>query len=151
VNLLSALLFFFPRDFWAGKSRGTGGEAAAFNGYDFVNISAPLPSEFFVDFGLIGVVIGAALFGALLAKVDSQIRVYRASPDKLQLFGPATIVGYLFIILRGSLVGIMGPVMLTYSVIWLSTKLIEFRRRVVVVKPYRQGEVSVRRRLSRGP
>jgi hypothetical protein len=132
VNLLSALLFFFPRDFWAGKSRGTGGESAAFNGYDFFNISAPLPSEFFVDFGLVGVVIGAALFGALLAKVDGQIRGYRTSPDMLQLFCPATIVGYLFIILRGSLVGVLGPVTLTYSIIWLSTKLIEFRRRLII-------------------
>lgn len=150
VNLLSALLFFLPRVFWPGKSIGTGGEAAAFNGYDFINISAPLPSEFFVDFGFVGVVVGATLFGALLAKVDGRIRAYRTSPDKLQLFGPASIIGYLFIILRGSLVGVMGPLTLTYSVIWLSAKLIEFRRRLVVAHSYSRSGLSARRRLSRG-
>lgn len=134
VNLLSAALFFVPREYWPGKSRGTGGEAAAFNGYDFVNISSPLPSEFFVDFGMIGVAVGAALFGAALAKVDDRIRTCRTMPDKVQLFKPASIVGYLFIILRGSLVGVLGPIALTYSIVWFSTRLIEFRRRLIILK-----------------
>jgi hypothetical protein len=145
VNFLSALLFFFPRDLWAGKSRGTGGESAAFNGYDFVNISAPLPSEFFVDFGLVGVAFGAALFGAMLARIDGQIHASRGMPDKLQLFCPATIVGYLFIILRGSLVGVMGPVVLTYSIVWLSTKVIEFRRRMKFVDRHDRNALNRRR------
>jgi oligosaccharide repeat unit polymerase len=128
LNLLSAALFFLPRELWPGKSMGTGGEAAAFNGYDFINISAPLPSEFYVDFGMAGAVIGGFLFGALLSKIDFEIRARRAAGDTFQLFCPATITGYLFIILRGSLVGVLGPVVLTYAIMWVSTKWIERRR-----------------------
>jgi hypothetical protein len=128
LNLLSAVLFFLPRELWPGKSIGTGGEAAMFNGYEFINISAPLPSEFYVDFGMFGAAIGAFLFGALLSKVDSQIHTYRRMGDPFRLLCPATVAGYLFIILRGSLVGVLGPFVLTYAVVWISTKWIEFRR-----------------------
>jgi oligosaccharide repeat unit polymerase len=129
LNLLSALLFFVPRDFWPGKSIGTGGDAATFNGYDFINVSSPLPSEFYIDFGMIGTIIGAAFFGALLAKMDAQIRLHRETDNKLGLFCPATVVGFLFIILRGSLIGIMGPFVLTYSIVWLSAKSTSLQQR----------------------
>lgn len=141
INLLSAVLFFVPREFWFGKSRGTGGEAAAFNGYDFINISAPLPSEFYVDFGVAGLIIGAAIFGSLLSRLDGKIRRYRRSRDRFALMRPATIVGYLFIVLRGSLVGVLGAVVLTYGLVWLSLKWSSLKQglRMPIRSPNRFG------------
>ncbi|MBM7488391.1 hypothetical protein ACVWWI_006058 [Bradyrhizobium sp. USDA 3686] len=147
-NLLSAAFFFVPREFWPGKSYGTGGEAAAFNGYNFINISAPLPSEFYVDLGTFGTIVGAALFGAFLARLDGQIRAHRATGNKWELFAPATVVGYLFIILRGSLVGILGPFVLTYAIVWLSTKWTR-RRPKLAERRISRGRFEVVEMLSR--
>jgi oligosaccharide repeat unit polymerase len=123
LNLLSAILFFVPRVYWESKIRGTGGDAALFMGYDFINVSAPLPSEFYVDFGFIGVIVGGTLLGHILAKIDRAIREARRSKDELWLFTGATVVGYLFILLRGSLVGVVGPFVLTYAIVWVTRRL----------------------------
>ena len=128
VNLLSALLVFVPREYWEGKSRGTGGEAALWNGYDFINISAPLPSEFYVDFGVLGVLVGGALLGYILAKVDGGIREARRSNDQLRLLHFAVVVGYLFIILRGSLIGVVAPFGFTYAMVWITRLLAKLVR-----------------------
>ena len=124
VNLLSALLFFLPREYWEAKSRGTGVEAAEWYGYDFTNISSPLPSEFYVDFGVLGVLVGGALLGHILARVDGAIREARQSNDQLRLLHYSVVVGYLFIILRGSLVGVVGPFVLTYTMVWITRLLV---------------------------
>jgi hypothetical protein len=134
VNLLSALLFFVPREMWPGKSIGTGGESATFIGYDFINISSPLPSEFFVDFGIIGVVVGAAIFGGMLAYVDKQMRRARRNSDYLGLLQFSTIVGYLFIILRGSLVGVIGPFVLSFGLLVLTVRGVRYVNGVTLTK-----------------
>jgi oligosaccharide repeat unit polymerase len=123
-NLLSAILFFVPRAYWESKSHGTGVDAAIYLGYHFFNVSAPLPSEFYIDFGFIGVIIGAALFGYVLARIDRAIRGARRSKDELRLFVGATVVGYLAILLRGSLVGVVAPFVMTYAVVWITRQLI---------------------------
>ena len=123
VNLLSALVFFLPREYWEGKSLGTGGEAAEWYGYDFTSISAPLPSEFYVDFGVLGVLVGGALLGYILAKIDDRIREARRSNDQLRLLQFGVVVGYLFILLRGSLVAVVGPFAFTYAMVWITRVL----------------------------
>ena len=128
VNLLSALLFFVPRQYWEGKGRGTGGDAAEWYGYDFTNISAPLPSEFYVDFGVLGVLVGGALLGYILAKVDGAIREARRSNDQLRLLHYSVVVGYLFIILRGSLLGVVAPFGFTYAMVWMTHLLAKLDR-----------------------
>ena len=128
VHLLSALVFFLPREYWKGKSGGTGGDAAQWYGYDFTNISAPLPSEFYVDFGVLGVLVGGALLGYILAKVDGAIREARRSNDQLRLLHYSVVVGYLFIILRGSLVAIVGPFVFTYAMVWITRLLARLAR-----------------------
>jgi hypothetical protein len=134
ANLLSAALFFVPRPLWPGKSAGTGWDAATFMGYDYTNVSSPLPSEFYVDFGIFGVFLGGAVVGYLLALADEGIRNARATKDHLRLLGEATVVGYLFILLRGSLVGVVGPFVVSYVMFWTirglaRAGLLTFKRR----------------------
>lgn len=113
VNLLSALLFFVPKDIWPTKSPGTGVEAGIHAAYPFTNLSAPLPSEFYIDFGYSGVVILSLLFGMLVRACDESFQHFKKTGDIVGQVLTATAAGYVFIILRGTLVGVMGPIALS--------------------------------------
>ncbi|WP_394355200.1 O-antigen polysaccharide polymerase Wzy [Nonlabens antarcticus] len=62
-QLLSALLFFIPRSIWSGKPDASGQVVGdhLINNYDyyFANLSNPLVSEGYMNFGFLGVVIMA--------------------------------------------------------------------------------------------
>ncbi|MBL7471757.1 O-antigen polymerase [Robertkochia sediminum] len=66
-QLLSALFFFIPRSLWPAKPISTGELIGNYliSDYDFVfnNLSNPLISEGYVNFGLFGVVLFAILLG----------------------------------------------------------------------------------------
>ena len=109
-QIASAMLVFIPRAWWPTKATGTGGEAAAYMGYLFINVSAPLPSEFYADFGYFGAIFGAGLFGLALAIGDQHIHRGVASKSPLYLAPFATFAALLGIILRGSLLGVIGLV-----------------------------------------
>ncbi|WP_156964580.1 hypothetical protein [Methylocapsa aurea] len=113
INLLSAVLFFLPRSFWPQKSMGTGPEAGIYAGYPFVNLSSPLPSEFYVDFGLPGVVVLSFLFGLFVRLCDDYLLHFKKTSDPVGQVLVGTVAGYIFIILRGSLVATLGPIALS--------------------------------------
>jgi hypothetical protein len=113
VNILSAVFFFVPREVWPQKSIGTGGEGAMFEGYPFINISSPLPSEFYVDFGMAGVIALSLLFGLFVRLCDDYFMHFKNTSDSIGQIFVCTVAGYIFIILRGSLVGTLGPVALS--------------------------------------
>lgn len=69
-QILSSIFSFIPRSIWTTKAEPTGAIAAASAGYDYVNISSPLPAEFYVDFGFVGLIIFSFLFGILLRRID---------------------------------------------------------------------------------
>lgn len=123
VNLLSAILFFVPRDFWPEKSIGTGGEAAMFLGYPFINISSPLPSEFYVDFGMPGVVILSLLFGLFVRLCDDYFMHFKMTRDLVGQTYVATVAGWLFIFVRGSLIGNLGPILLSLTIAGICHRL----------------------------
>jgi len=116
VNLASAMLFFVPRTLWPGKSPGTGGEAAIYEGYPMVNISSPLPSEFYIDFGILGVFVLSLFFGLFIRLCDDYFLHFKKTLDLTGQVLVASIAGYLFIILRGSLVGTLGPCALSLTI-----------------------------------
>jgi len=66
---VSSLFFFIPRSIWQNKSEPTGVLVADTLGYDFLNLSAPIGAELFMDGGLIAVFIGMALIGLLYKKL----------------------------------------------------------------------------------
>lgn len=105
-QILSSILSFVPRSFWISKAEPTGSIAAAAAGYDFVNISSPLPIEFYVDFGFIGLIIFSFLFGIFLRRVD----IFYISDRNLGLkYIIATIaISMIPIISRGALLAVLN-------------------------------------------
>jgi hypothetical protein len=115
THLLSDLFFFVPRSIWPGKAMGTGGEAAMFMGYPFINISGPLPAELFADFGWVGVAVGGGLAGYACAAMDAGRRLDAIGGSRLGRLVYAMMAGFVMIVMRGSLLGIIGPVLLGIS------------------------------------
>lgn len=71
-QLVGALFNFVPRSFWPSKPVDTGVLVAreSWGG----NASASLPVELYVDFGWLGVVVGAVATGWLSFRLDSELR-----------------------------------------------------------------------------
>lgn len=71
-QLLGALLFFIPRSLWSAKPIGSGGTVLTNLNYSFTNVSAPLPAEGFINFGLVGTIIFAFAVGFIVARLDKK-------------------------------------------------------------------------------
>jgi oligosaccharide repeat unit polymerase len=70
LQLIGALLFWVPRALWAGKPVGTSFDFAPYAGMRADNVSFPLTAEFYVDYGLVGVMLGMFLVGLLYRRLD---------------------------------------------------------------------------------
>ena len=80
-QILGALLFFVPRSLWPGKPEGTGHTAIVhLDQFYFSNVSAPMPAEGYVNFGLVGVVLMAVFFGLLVCRIDRSYWRERKGP-----------------------------------------------------------------------
>ncbi|MDQ2082040.1 hypothetical protein RA307_17770 [Xanthobacteraceae bacterium Astr-EGSB] len=141
-QLISAVLFFVPREFMPWKSIGTGGDAATFVGYKFINVSAPLPSELYVDFGYIGLLLLSFVIGMIAARWDKMYIEAILARDLLSRLRIALICGFAFIVLRGSLIGVIGPVICSLLIVRLARFLFGWFESI----PRRSS-----RRLKRGP
>lgn len=107
-NVLSAILAFVPRTLWEGKSLGLGSEIIERYGDYFSNISSPYFLEWYADFGFFGVMLGAAVLGFAMARLQrSAASSYGIS---MPVLANAALFASLPILLRGSL--ITGTVML---------------------------------------
>lgn len=104
-QLLGGILFFVPRSIWPGKPIGSGAFVGSYQGLDFLNISSPLIAEGLINFGIIGVIAYAFLFGIIVNRIDSVASFYlQNSTDKrisiLKLIYPY-LIGFSFLLLRG--------------------------------------------------
>ena len=100
---MGTLLFFIPSSFWEGKPEGSGtriGDYLMDNyGLNFNNLSNPLVSEFYLSFGMIGIIIGAYILARVVNKLEKNTS---KSLQNEILYG--IVLSYLFILLRGSLI-----------------------------------------------
>ena len=72
-QIIGALFFFVPRSIWPSKPVGTGHTViSGLDQYFFTNVSAPLMGEFYIGFGVIGIILGAIFLGLLLKKLDNK-------------------------------------------------------------------------------
>ncbi|QGQ94373.1 hypothetical protein EHS13_05355 [Paenibacillus psychroresistens] len=98
-QMLGVLLFFVPRDIWPSKPLSSGevvgNYLSTMRSYEFTNISNPIISEFYINFGIIGVVIGGLLIVYMINKLEIKMVAER--------YSYALFSGYLFIIYRGDL------------------------------------------------
>lgn len=70
-QLLCSLFFFIPRAIWVTKPYPTGVMVATKQGAFYTNLSSPLISEAYVDFGVIGVVIYAIMIAYIISWLDN--------------------------------------------------------------------------------
>ncbi|MFE9697339.1 hypothetical protein [Streptomyces sp. NPDC006270] len=111
-QLAGSALFFVPRAVWSGKPEDTGVRVGQWMGLRMTNLSAPLWTEFWVDFGAGGVIGGLAVVGYGAARTDRRyaLAVTRAGPGPGSVLAVAAplVAGYTFILLRGPLLQAAG-------------------------------------------
>lgn len=67
---VGALLFWVPRAIWADKPLGTSFDFADWAGLRASNISFPLPAELYVDYRVLGVMLGMFVLGVVYRQID---------------------------------------------------------------------------------
>ena len=105
-QLLGPLVFWVPRVWWPEKPYDTGIVLAAFKGFNFKNLSAPIPAELYVAGGVALVALGGFLMGYAWLRMDQHLTRFGAT-GFIGLVVPILAV-YQFILLRGSLLQAMA-------------------------------------------
>ncbi|MEU0917185.1 hypothetical protein [Streptomyces cyaneofuscatus] len=130
-QLAGSALFFVPRAVWSGKPEDTGVRVGQWMGMRMTNLSAPLWTEFWVDFGATGMAGGMALIGYAAARTDRRyaLAVTRAGPGPGSVLAIAAplIAGYTFILLRGPLLQAAGKLAIAALCLLLITTFRERR------------------------
>lgn len=126
-QLIGAVLIFIPRTVWEGKPYATGQVAAEDAGYDFTNISAPLVAELYMDFGYLGVTIGAVLLGCFIRKLDAISIIAKELNDDARIIISAIVFSFSLIVFRGSLIAVIANVMLEIMIATIILKFISIK------------------------
>jgi hypothetical protein len=113
---LGPLLFMVPRSAWPEKPQAVGSEIAEYAGYDFHNLSSPLWIESYLWAGAPCVVAVFCLLGAIGRRMDDVREWLRDGPTTLAILLVPAFAFYQMILLRGSLVAIVGPLLLLLTV-----------------------------------
>ncbi|MFI8965429.1 hypothetical protein ACIGO8_25325 [Streptomyces sp. NPDC053493] len=112
ASVLGVPLFAVPRSMWPDKPEATGIVLAQYAGYDFQNLSAPLWIESYLWGGVPAVVVLLGLFGAAGRRMDDIRERLRAGPATLAVLLVPGFAFYQIILLRGSLIAVVGPLAL---------------------------------------
>lgn len=127
MQLLGALLFFVPRSIWPEKPVSSGemmGQYLMENAsLWFSNISFSLPFEFYLDFGLMGVLFAALGLAVLVTFVER-----KASNSIVWHIFLIYISFYLYFLMRGPFLPAFAYLVPVFFACWLSGKL--FLRKV---------------------
>lgn len=120
-QFLGALLFWVPRVIWKTKPFDSGVEVGEWMRSVNVNLSSPLWAEAWINFGVVGVILTFALLGLLGRRLDSGFGTGALSSGSVGYLGVSIFSGYMFILLRGSLLQSMGRLMiLALAIVFLS-------------------------------
>lgn len=122
-QLMGVFLFFIPRSLWQNKPQPTGAIAAAYNGYEFTNISSPLPSEIYSDFGIFGLIIISCFIGVLARNIENKIYCARTVNNFPILLICSLMCANSVILMRGSLLAVIAPISLSI-ILSLSTLIL---------------------------
>jgi hypothetical protein len=119
--VLGPVLFAVPRSAWPGKPQDTGVALAEWAGYTFKNLSAPLWIESYLWAGAPGVVAVFGLLGAVGRRMDDLRERLRTEGATLAVLLVPVFALYQMIFLRGSLMGVVGPLFLLLALPLLIT------------------------------
>lgn len=108
-QLLASVFFWVPRAVWHNKAESTGQTVAKSLGFDFTNLSTPLPAEFYIDFSFAGVLLGGLLVGYVYRRLDY---LCAAAVDygrmNLHLIMVSIITAFTIFIMRGPMYGVIN-------------------------------------------
>ncbi|GGW44125.1 hypothetical protein GCM10010503_21070 [Streptomyces lucensis JCM 4490] len=121
LDALGPPLFMVPRPLWPDKPEDTGIALARYAGYDFLNLSAPLWAESYLWAGPAAVALVFFLLGAAGRRMDDVRHRLRDRTDTLAVLLVPAFAFYQMVFLRGSLLGIVGPLTLLMTVPLLIT------------------------------
>lgn len=129
-QLLGSLLFFIPRSVWPSKPIPSGELVFSALHFHFTDISFPLPFEGYLNFGFLGIVLFAFVYGVVVNKVDahywlSRIDSKAAVPTTLLLYYPFLLC-LTFYMLRGAMMTTFTYVIGDLVVMVLLAKLASF-------------------------
>ncbi|MDN3481486.1 O-antigen polysaccharide polymerase Wzy [Arthrobacter sp. APC 3897] len=130
MQALGPLLFWVPRVAWPEKPLDTGVEVGMWMNSNNLNLSAPLWAEAWINFGLLGLILVFVGLGLLARRLDSGFRAEILSKGSVGYLGISIFAGYLFIILRGSLLQSMGRLMILVLSILILTAVTNRKERL---------------------
>jgi hypothetical protein len=107
-QFLGAVLFWVPRVIWPTKPLDSGVEVGQWMSSANLNLSSPLWAEAWINFGVAGVVVTFSLLGLLSRRFDAGFRPGALLAGSVGYLGVSIVSGYMFILLRGSLLQSMG-------------------------------------------
>lgn len=148
LQLVSAMLFFVPRSVWAAKAQPTGSITAEAAGYTFTNISQPLPSEFYVDFGWAGVVLGGLLLGIIFCRLDHWVDRSWTTDVRARLCA-GLLMGFGLPVFRGTLLGVLPPFVFLAVGLWVIARWGMTPVMFTANEPADGGSLSTLPRISR--
>ncbi|MEU6576000.1 hypothetical protein [Streptomyces sp. NPDC046805] len=133
---LGAALFVVPRSVWPDKPEDTAIRLARYAGYKFDNLSAPLWIESYLWGGPPCVIAVFCLLGAAGRRMDD---IRERLGDRQAVLAVPLIPAFAFyqlILLRGSLMAIIGPLLLLLTIpLFLTTRAARPSRVPVPVQP----------------
>lgn len=118
-QLIGAIFAFVPRIFWVDKPEPTGPDAAEFGGYLYTNVSSPIISEIYANFGSIGVALGGVVLGVMLRRLDISVSQYKREEATDRLAYIAVLLSFCIILFRGSLMAVVPPLYIELFLILL--------------------------------
>ena len=129
------ILFFVPRTLWEDKPIGTGATIMEGLGANFTNVSAPLPAEMYMNFGLVGLVLGGILVGMFLSYLDkrfwSEDSLRREKKyGRLDIFYPFGLI-FFFFIMRGDLLSSLSYTIAYITMVILMYKALKNRKDIL--------------------
>jgi hypothetical protein len=139
---LSAFLFFVPRGIWESKPISTGELVGEYliDQYDFSysNLSNPLVSEGYINFGIIGVILAAIL----LAIVTIKFIEWLNSPNELKKILAYYLAIHFIFLLRGDFANgfsyfagtVIGVLLIPSIVAFFIEQLLRYQKRWKLLK-----------------
>ena len=114
-QLIGALLFFIPRSIWPDKPIPSGDLVFTAAGRSFTDMSFALPFEGYINFGIVGLILFAAVYGFIINKLDTRYWSYRLS---LNASKPSTLTLYYPFLLCLTFYMMRGAMMTTFTFVF---------------------------------